>query len=122
MPDVLKVTRSGPLATVTMNRPDSHNALNADLIGELTRYFEEQSKNARAKFDLALSRHGLRGDWLEIRAEAPTLSETVSEIGRSADLVVLSETNREGRTGGELDFAENDAPPPSAPEETLEVE
>jgi nucleotide-binding universal stress UspA family protein len=73
----------------------------------LTRYFEEQSKAARAKFDLALSRHGLRGDWLELRAEAPTLSETVSEIGRSADLIVLSETNREGRTGGELDFIEN---------------
>jgi nucleotide-binding universal stress UspA family protein len=73
----------------------------------LTRYFEEQSKSARAKFDLALSRHGLRGDWLELRAEAPTLSETVSEIGRSADLIVLSETNREGRTGGELDFVEN---------------
>jgi nucleotide-binding universal stress UspA family protein len=73
----------------------------------LTRYFEEQSKNARAKFDLALSRHGLRGDWLEIRAEAPTLSESVSEIGRSADLIVLSEINRDGRTGGELDFAEN---------------
>src|ERR671913_1364169 len=41
MPDLLKVTRSGPLATVTMNRPDSHNALNAALIGELTRCFEE---------------------------------------------------------------------------------
>src|SRR5215204_389410 len=39
MPDSLKVTRSGPLATVTMNRPDSHNALNAALIEELTRCF-----------------------------------------------------------------------------------
>src|SRR5215211_2574683 len=43
MPDVLKVTRSGPLATVTMNRPDSHNALNADLIAELTSCFEKIS-------------------------------------------------------------------------------
>src|ERR687894_3137258 len=43
MPDSLKVTRSGPLATVTMNRPDSHNALNAALIEELTRCFEEIS-------------------------------------------------------------------------------
>src|SRR5688572_21121132 len=40
MPDSLKATRSGPLATVTMNRPDSHNALNAALIEELTRCFD----------------------------------------------------------------------------------
>ena len=43
MPDSLKVTRSGPLATVTLNRPDSHNALNAALIEELARCFEEIS-------------------------------------------------------------------------------
>jgi nucleotide-binding universal stress UspA family protein len=73
----------------------------------LTRYFEEQSKTTRTKFDLALRRHDLQGEWLEVRAHGPTVSETVSELGRSADLVVLSEINREGRTGGELDFAEN---------------
>src|SRR5215213_2784196 len=49
MPDLLKVTRSGPLATVTMNRPDSHNALNADLIEELTRCFEEISDDDRVR-------------------------------------------------------------------------
>ena len=49
MPDVLKVTRSGPLATVTMSRPDSHNALNADLIEELTRCFEEISDDDRVR-------------------------------------------------------------------------
>src|ERR671921_1502739 len=43
MPDLLKVTRSGSLTTVTMNRPDSHNALSAALIEELTRCFEEIS-------------------------------------------------------------------------------
>src|ERR687889_1439711 len=45
MPDSLKATRRGPLATVTMNRPDSHNALNAALIEELTRCFEEISED-----------------------------------------------------------------------------
>ncbi len=49
MPDLLKVTRSGPLATVTMNRPDSHNALNADLIGELTRCFEELAEDEQTR-------------------------------------------------------------------------
>jgi methylglutaconyl-CoA hydratase len=49
MPDSLKATRSGPLATVTMNRPDSHNALNAALIEELTRCFEELSDDERVR-------------------------------------------------------------------------
>jgi methylglutaconyl-CoA hydratase len=33
-------TDEGPVATVTLARPDSHNALNAELIDELTRCFE----------------------------------------------------------------------------------
>jgi methylglutaconyl-CoA hydratase len=49
MPELLKVTRSGPLATVTINRPHSHNALNAALIEELTRCFEEISDDARVR-------------------------------------------------------------------------
>jgi methylglutaconyl-CoA hydratase len=49
MPDVLKVSRSGPLATVTINRPDSHNALNEVLIEELTRCFEEISDDDRVR-------------------------------------------------------------------------
>src|ERR671910_2572275 len=49
MPDLLKVTRSGPVATVTMNRPDSHNALNAALIEELTPCFEEISEDDRVR-------------------------------------------------------------------------
>src|ERR671921_2473719 len=49
MPDLLKVTRSGPVATVTMNRPDSHNALNAALIEELTPCFEEISDDDRVR-------------------------------------------------------------------------
>jgi methylglutaconyl-CoA hydratase len=49
MPDVLKVTGSGPVVTVTMSRPDSHNALNAALMEELTRCFEEISDDDRVR-------------------------------------------------------------------------
>jgi methylglutaconyl-CoA hydratase len=49
MPDLLRVARSGPLATVTMNRPDSHNALNADLIEALTRCFEELAEDQETR-------------------------------------------------------------------------
>src|SRR5215208_5220713 len=49
MPDLLRVASSGPLATVTMNRPDSHNALNADLIEALTRCFEELAEGQETR-------------------------------------------------------------------------
>ncbi|MBD0254025.1 MAG: enoyl-CoA hydratase/isomerase family protein [Rubrobacter sp.] len=41
----LNRTEDGPVSAVTLARPDSHNALNADLIGELTRCFEEISED-----------------------------------------------------------------------------
>src|SRR5687767_10672798 len=49
MPDLLKVRRSGSLTTVTLNRPDSHNALNAALIDELTRCFEELAEDQETR-------------------------------------------------------------------------
>src|SRR5215210_38142 len=45
----LKRTDEGPVATVTLARPDSHNAMNAELIEELTRCFEEISEDDRAR-------------------------------------------------------------------------
>src|ERR687890_597603 len=39
----LRRADDGSITTVTLSRPDSHNALNAELIGELTRCFEEIS-------------------------------------------------------------------------------
>lgn len=73
----------------------------------LTRFFEDQSKGAKKKFDAVMKRGDLSGRWLEIKASAPVISETVSEIGRIAELVVVSETNRDGKNGAELDFVEN---------------
>src|SRR5688572_29038140 len=73
----------------------------------LTRYFEEQSKGAKSKFDAAMQRGGLSSRWLEIKALAPVISETVSEVGRIADLIIVSDSNREGKNGVELDFVEN---------------
>jgi len=46
MPDAYRTltrTDDGAVTTVTLSRPDAHNALNQDLIGELTRCFEEIS-------------------------------------------------------------------------------
>ena len=45
----LNRTDDGAVTTVTLARPDSHNALNAALIEELTRCFEEISEDERAR-------------------------------------------------------------------------
>src|SRR5215204_6425886 len=45
----LNRTDDGPVSTVTLARPGSHNALDADLIGELTRCFEEISEDERVR-------------------------------------------------------------------------
>src|SRR5215203_4284113 len=45
----LRRTDEGSVTTVTFARPESHNALNAPLIGELTRCFEEISDDERVR-------------------------------------------------------------------------
>jgi methylglutaconyl-CoA hydratase len=47
--ELLKRTDEGAVTTVTLARPDSHNALNAALTGELTRCFEEISDDERVR-------------------------------------------------------------------------
>ena len=45
----LKRTDEDAVATVTLARPESHNALNAALVGELTRVFEDLADDERAR-------------------------------------------------------------------------
>ena len=45
----LKVAGTGAVTTVSLNRPASHNALNEDLIRELTQAFDDLSENERAR-------------------------------------------------------------------------
>ncbi|HEY6689917.1 MAG TPA: enoyl-CoA hydratase-related protein [Rubrobacter sp.] len=45
----MRRTEEGPVATVILARPDAHNALNAELIDELTRCFEEISDDERVR-------------------------------------------------------------------------
>ncbi len=73
----------------------------------LTRHFEEQTQSVKARFNEAMGRAGLASQWLEVRAVAPVISESVGEAARAADLVIASEINREGKNGVELDFIEN---------------
>ncbi|HKQ95449.1 MAG TPA: universal stress protein [Aestuariivirgaceae bacterium] len=73
----------------------------------LTRYFEEQAKGTRERFDAEMRKNGLSAEWLEWKSAAPAIAETVCDAGHSADLLLVSETNRDGKNGVELDFVEN---------------
>jgi nucleotide-binding universal stress UspA family protein len=78
-----------------------------ELIDVFTKYFAEQSKNVRDKFEHVMSQNGLSFEWLEIRATVPEVSRTVSEVGRIADLVIVSEVDRQADIGVEVDFVAN---------------
>jgi methylglutaconyl-CoA hydratase len=45
----LRRTEEGPLATVTLARPEAHNALTAELVEELTRCFEELAEDQETR-------------------------------------------------------------------------
>jgi methylglutaconyl-CoA hydratase len=45
----MRRTEEGPVTTVILARPDAHNALNADLIDELTRCFEELAEDQETR-------------------------------------------------------------------------
>ena len=76
----LKITNDGAVATVTLNRPDAHNALNVALVGGLTRLFEELA--------------------LDEATRAVVLAGEGSSFCAGADVAYMRET-------GELSYEEN---------------
>src|SRR5947207_2051235 len=44
MPDTLSIDRNGPLATVTLTRPEVHNAIDPRMVRELTAAMQEVSE------------------------------------------------------------------------------
>ncbi len=66
------------------------------LFDALTRAFEEQAPRTRERFEGVMRRNGLASQWLEARAVTSDISETVNDIGRTADLVVIGNGGRDG--------------------------
>jgi nucleotide-binding universal stress UspA family protein len=78
-----------------------------EIFDSFTKYFEEQLNGVKENFESVMQRNGVAYRWLMIRAPVPAISDTVIETGRIADLVVLSETDRNAQKGVELDFVQN---------------
>src|SRR5438093_5979752 len=49
MPNTLEIRQSEKIATVTLRRPEVHNALNAEMIAELTQAFAGVSADAESR-------------------------------------------------------------------------
>lgn len=49
MPELLTIDRAGSVTTVTLNRPEQRNALNATLVDELTTFFQQDLAGDRAR-------------------------------------------------------------------------
>ena len=52
MPDLLSIDRDASVITVTLNRPDQRNALNAALVEELTTFFQEDLVGIDSRTDM----------------------------------------------------------------------
>jgi nucleotide-binding universal stress UspA family protein len=70
------------------------------------KYFQERAASIEARFNEAMRKQGLSSEWRRIEASSPLVADTVIEHGFEADMIVVSQTNRETEDGVELDFTE----------------
>ena len=70
------------------------------------KYFQERADGVAARFKEAMRREGLSSDWRHVESTSPLIADVVIQHGLAADLVVISQTNKDSEDGVELDFAE----------------
>ena len=73
--ETLEITREGKAATVWMNRPDRHNAFNAQVIAELTQAFEQLGADSSVRVVILAGRGksfsaGADLNWMKAAGEA----------------------------------------------------
>jgi nucleotide-binding universal stress UspA family protein len=70
------------------------------------KYFQERADGVEARFNEVMRKQGLSSEWRRVESTSPLVADTVIEHGIEADLVIVSQTNKESEDGVELDFAE----------------
>jgi nucleotide-binding universal stress UspA family protein len=78
-----------------------------EVVDIMTQYFVDRSKTMRGTFDTEMARNGLSFNWLEVKSILPQVSSTVGEVGRIADIVIVSEIDSNQAIGVETDFVAN---------------
>jgi nucleotide-binding universal stress UspA family protein len=69
-------------------------------------FFRDKAAGVKARFDEAVRRSGVSGEWRLIEATTPVIADAVNEHGRASDLIVVSQVDEDSDTGVELDFVE----------------
>jgi nucleotide-binding universal stress UspA family protein len=69
-------------------------------------FFREKAAGVKARFDEAVRRAGVSGEWRLVESATPVIADAVNEHGRTSDLIVVSQVDEDSDTGVELDFVE----------------
>ena len=102
---VLLVERQGPIAIVTLNRPDKRNALSEKLWGELKATFENFEPDVRCVVLAGAGKHFCAGlDLSEHRHREAFDSIFMSRFAHAADIRISSFRKVVSRSGHGLSF------------------
>jgi nucleotide-binding universal stress UspA family protein len=77
-----------------------------DLIDANQLYYRDKQAGAKQAFEGAMTADGLSFDFHSVESRLPQIGMDVAALGRSADLIVISATDRDAAQGVEPDFAE----------------
>lgn len=89
--ETLEIARDGRIATVWMNRPDRHNAFNAQVIAELTEAFETLGVDDRVRVVVLAGRGksfsaGADLNWMKAAGEA-SFDDNLADARKLADML-----------------------------------
>jgi nucleotide-binding universal stress UspA family protein len=69
-------------------------------------FFKDQAEKVKKRFNDMIAREGLSAELRIIDSASPLAADMVIDHGRYADLIVVTQVDREGEEGVELDFDE----------------
>ena len=107
-PETIVLERKGPLATITLNRPEVHNAMNLTMIREITRTLESLNREEGIRLiifdstgdhfcsgaDLQWMRSGLAQSKDQLESESLELAKLFRDIRESEAITICSVKGR----------------------------
>jgi nucleotide-binding universal stress UspA family protein len=86
--------------------PSAGYAATPDIFDGNRIYYKDNEASVRQKFETAMKNDGLSFDFHTVDSSLPLIGNEVIAWGRSADLIIVSATDRQSTQGVEYDFVE----------------
>jgi nucleotide-binding universal stress UspA family protein len=80
--------------------------MSPQVIEDTRDYFRTRSEALRSQFDDFTRKQTFQSEWRLVESTSPLIADAVIEHGREADLVIVSQVDRDDNAGIELDFAD----------------